>query len=71
MSDVVDRLERFAREGAGVAVLIGAATEIKQLREALKFARNRITYYGTIADRRHFDHDLAEIYPKIDAALNG
>lgn len=32
MSDVVEWLERFAKEGAGVAVLIDAASEIKQLR---------------------------------------
>lgn len=32
MSDVVERLERFAKEGAGVAVLIDAAAEIRQLR---------------------------------------
>lgn len=43
---------------------------IRDLRAALKCARKRLEYYGTISDRRHFDHDLAEIYPKIDAALN-
>jgi hypothetical protein len=70
MDDIVERLERFAREGAGVAVLIDGASEIKRLREALALSRKRIEYYGTISDRRHFDHDLAEIYPKIDAVLN-
>jgi len=44
--------------------------EVDRLREALKFARKRLEYYGTISDRRHFDHDLAEVYPKIDAALS-
>lgn len=43
--------------------------EIARLRAALEMARKRIVYYGTISDRRHFDHDLAEVYPKIDAAL--
>lgn len=47
-----------------------AADEIERLREALKFARKRLEYYGTISHRRHFDHDMAEVYPKIDAALN-
>ena len=45
-----------------------ATDEIIRLRAALEMARKRIVYYGTISDRRHFDHDLAEVYPKIDAA---
>lgn len=53
-----------------VLLLSNAADEIDRLREALKFARKRLEYYGTISHRRHFDHDLAEVYPKIDAALN-
>lgn len=32
VSDLVERLERFAKDGAGVAVLIDAAEEIKRLR---------------------------------------
>lgn len=47
-----------------------AEADAERLREALKFARKRIEYYGTMVDRRHFDHDLAEVYPRIDAALN-
>ncbi len=43
---------------------------IKELRSVLMFVRKRLEYYGTISDRRHFDHDLAEVYPKIEAALN-
>lgn len=39
------------------------------LREALQLARNRIAYYGHISERRHFDHDQAEILPKIETAL--
>lgn len=39
------------------------------LRKALILARKRIVYYGTISERRHFNHDLAEIFPVIDAAL--
>ena len=39
MSDVVERLERFAKEGAGVAVLIDAASEIKQLRAEVERLR--------------------------------
>lgn len=35
MSDIVERLERFAKEGAGVSVLIDAAEEIKRLHAAL------------------------------------
>ena len=42
---------------------------VEALEAALRFARKRIVYYGSISDRRHFDHDLAEVYPKIDAAL--
>lgn len=53
-----------------VSLLSNAADEIDRLRAALKFARKRIEYYGTISDRRHFDHDLVEVYPKIDGALN-
>jgi len=45
-------------------------TQIVDLAEALKFARRRIAYYGAIGPRQHFDHDMAEIYPKIDAALS-
>ena len=47
-----------------------AEAQVERLREALEFARKRLVYYGTISDRQHFDHDLAEVYPKIDAALN-
>lgn len=36
MTDIVERLQRFAKEGAGVAVLIDAAAEIERLRLALK-----------------------------------
>jgi hypothetical protein len=43
MSDVTERLERFAKEGAGVAVLIDAASEIKQLREALDNSQSLLT----------------------------
>lgn len=46
------------------------AVENERLRAALEMARRRIVYYGTISDRRHFDHDLAEVYPTIDAALS-
>lgn len=35
-SDIVERLQRFAKEGAGIAVLIDAAAEIELLRAALK-----------------------------------
>lgn len=76
MTDIVNRLRFDAvrceiQFSKGVAGNISAgADEIQRLREALKFARQRIVYYGTISDRRHFDHDLAEVYPKIDAALN-
>lgn len=44
-------------------------SEANRLREALVLARKRIEYYGTISDRRHFDHDLAKVFPKIDDAL--
>lgn len=44
--------------------------EIERLREALKFALKRIEFYGTISDRRHFDHDLVEVYPKINSVIN-
>lgn len=43
---------------------------IRELEKALELARKRIEYYGTIGHRRHFDHDLVEIFPKIDAALS-
>jgi len=35
MSDIVERLRRFAAQDAGVAVLIDAATEIERLRAQL------------------------------------
>jgi hypothetical protein len=38
-ADIVERLERFARVGAGVAVLIDAAEEIKQLRAEVEKLR--------------------------------
>lgn len=56
--------------GKAVVELNKATEENERLREALKFARKRIEYYGTMVARRHFDHDLAEVYPRIDAALN-
>jgi hypothetical protein len=31
MTDIVERLQRFAKEGAGVAILIDATEEIKKL----------------------------------------
>lgn len=43
--------------------------ENEMLRKTLKLARDRIAYYGFISDRRHFDHDQAEIMPKLEAAL--
>lgn len=49
------------------AHLIAAAPD---LLKALKLARKRLEYYGQISDRRHFDHDLKEIFPVIDAALS-
>jgi hypothetical protein len=45
------------------------SARIEALENVLRLARKRIEYYGSISDRRHFDHDLAEVYPKIDAAL--
>lgn len=70
MTDIIDRLKR-GHQGSGVGPLDchDALQEIERLHEALKFARKRIEYYGTICERRHFDHDLAEVYPRIDAAL--
>ena len=40
MSDIVERLRRFAREGAGVTVLIDAAEEIQRMRTALEALRD-------------------------------
>jgi len=45
-----------------------AADYIEALEAALRLARKRLEYYGAISARRHFDHDLAEVYPQIDAA---
>ena len=57
---------------AEAALRAQAATSqarIAALEAALRVARKRLEYYGAISDRRHFDHDLAEVYPQIDAAL--
>lgn len=53
-----------------VAEMVELNGKLERLRAALELARKRIEHYGAISDRRHFDHDLAEVYPKIDAALS-
>ncbi len=44
--------------------------QLASARKALDLARKRIEYYGAIGPRRHFDHDVTEIFPKIDAVLS-
>jgi hypothetical protein len=68
MSNLVNRLRDYDRTTAAKD-MVEAADRIEALEAALRFSRKRLEYYGTISDRRHFDHDLAEVYPKIDAAL--
>jgi hypothetical protein len=60
---LLDELEQWVKRD------YDKAARIEALETALRLARKRIEYYGSISDRRHFDHDLAEVYPKIDAAL--
>lgn len=53
-----------------VSYHLGFQVEHERLRKALELARKRIEYYGQTGHRRHFDHDMAEIFPAIDSALS-
>lgn len=46
------------------------AADVERLRKILDFARRRIEYYGQISARHHFEHDLREVLPRINAVLD-
>lgn len=70
--------ETYDEALANAAFIVEAVNGYDQSRQtiealvvALTLARKRIEYYGQVDDSswQDFDHDIKEIYPKIDSAL--